>query len=291
MDTTFVKTESVCAGIVSYNPCIERLEKNIEAVSALVDTVLIVDNGSQNANEIESLADRNNCKYISFQKNEGIAFALNSIMKYALEHGYSWCITLDQDSVVPDNLLTEASELLNEKQLCLITTRILEKNSGETPDLGVTPDGNRFQEVPKCITSSTLTNTLIWKEVGGFDDRLFIDYVDYDYAVKCRKAGYKIIRLNNVFLNHEIGKSAMKRFLFFKVRVANHSSFRKYYISRNIVIFIRRYRHYKGLIKPFSEVLRLVKLIVLIVLYEKGKSEKLKSSFRGIKDGLRWKYV
>ena len=76
-DTT--ARQNLFAGIVTFNPDIELLRKNIEAICAQVDLVIIVDNGSRNLEDIRPLADAHHCKLIPNAQNEGIATALNQI--------------------------------------------------------------------------------------------------------------------------------------------------------------------------------------------------------------------
>lgn len=52
-----------------------------------------------------------------------------------------------------------------------------------------------------CITSASCTNLAVWKEVGGFDERLFIDLVDNEFCKRLIVSGYKILRLNNLVLD------------------------------------------------------------------------------------------
>ena len=44
-----------------------------------------------------------------------------------------------------------------------------------------------------------------YQELGPFEDQLFIDYVDTEYALRMRAAGYRIVE-SNVVLNHSLGK-------------------------------------------------------------------------------------
>lgn len=275
--------KATIAGIVTFNPDISRLKKNIEAIIYQVKAVLIVDNNSSNLQEIESLS---NSKIIIIRNNnnKGIAFALNQILDWADKKGYEWVITLDQDSVCPPDYISTAQPYMKAK-IGQIVPILFESNSKTYHYLGDKSNGNAVQCVSKSITSASITNVKVWKKIGGFDNDLFIDYVDYDYAIRLRLAGYKILRLNNVFLDHQIGHSVNHKVGFINVRVANHSAFRKYYICRNIVIFIRRY---KLKAKPIAEVLRLFKVISFSVLFEDKKKDKIKSIFNGIKDGLAY---
>lgn len=271
------------AGIVTYNPDIARLEQNISAILPQVDKVIVVDNHSDNLKNIISLCNEFNVKVICNTSNKGIAYALNEIMEYAYKNGYEWCVTLDQDSVCSRNLIKEAKKLLPRKDIAEIAPLIYEAKTGDTPTLDAKLNGKEYQKVPKCITASTITNVSIWKKIGGFDNKLFIDYVDYDYSLKARKNGYIIVRMNNVRLNQELGDSEFHRTIFGKIRVANHSAFRKYYICRNIVIFIKRYHQDISVTK---EVLRIAKTIGLTILFEDDKSNKIKACNKGIKDGI-----
>ena len=83
------------AGVVFYNPDIERLKKNITAVAPQVDEV-VVDNSSSNIKDVQQLL----CLYDNVtvpnnKRNMGIAKALNQLFEYARIHSYEWVLTLD----------------------------------------------------------------------------------------------------------------------------------------------------------------------------------------------------
>lgn len=274
----------VWAGIVSYNPQINRLKKNIEAIYQQVAKVVLVDNGSNNLDEVVALCNNFNVVYILNSENKGIAAALNQLMQYAYDYGIKWVITLDQDSICPNSIILEANSLLERNDIGQIVPLLFESNAKEFCYLGNIPNGKKFQQVNKSITSASINSVDIWKKVQGFDEKLFIDYVDYDYAMRLFIGKYKIIRMNDIILDHQIGQSINKKLFFFNVRVGNHSSFRKYYISRNMVIYICRYYKY---INILPEMLRLFKVFILIILFENEKRLKLKQFFKGIKDGIK----
>ena len=96
----------VYAGIVLYNPEISLLKKNIEAIRNQVTKVVLVDNGSNNYQDVQRLLnDYDNTYLISNGDNLGIAKALNQIMEMSKEDGAQWVLTLDQDSVCPDGMV------------------------------------------------------------------------------------------------------------------------------------------------------------------------------------------
>lgn len=204
---------AVAAGIVTYNPDVERLKENIESILKQVSELCIVDNGSDYLKEIEETAKYYSVKLIVNDKNHGIAVALNQIMMYTKECKMEWYVTLDQDSIAPDNLINEAAGLLNNKEIGQIVPVIYEAQAGEYCYLGHEKNGKSVQEVTKGITSASVYRVSAWEECGRFDEDLFIDYVDYDFSMRLRLKGYKIYRINNAVLTHEIGNSFSIRFL------------------------------------------------------------------------------
>lgn len=277
--------KSIIAGIVSYNPEIQRLQENIDAIIEQVDKIVIYDNGSKNADKL-SRFQKTNVEIIYSKENKGIAYALNFIMVKAKQENYMWVITLDQDSVCPQGYINAAEEIEKYNKIGQIVPTLYESNSKKICYLGNKVNDEKYQKVKKSITSAAITSVEAWEKVGGFDEMLFIDYVDYDFAHRLSVHGYNIIRMNRVYLDHRIGDSQKKNIFFFSIRVSNHSAFRKYYISRNIIIYIKKYGM---MINPLAELLRLLKMVVLLLMYEENKKEKMKEVIRGMKDGLKYK--
>lgn len=98
--------EAIFAGIVLFNPEISRLKENITHILGQVDRLILVDNGSNNKEEIQSgIQNFNTDKilYIDLHKNKGIAAALNVIAESTESCGVKWVLTLDQDTVCKDD--------------------------------------------------------------------------------------------------------------------------------------------------------------------------------------------
>ena len=79
----------ILAGITIYNPNIDRLKENIEAIFLQVEEVVCVDNGSDNYEHIKQLLllDYPEVVVIQNKKNLGVAKALNQMFEYAKENG------------------------------------------------------------------------------------------------------------------------------------------------------------------------------------------------------------
>ena len=52
------------------------------------------------------------------------------------------------------------------------------------------------------MTSGSFLNLKVYKEAGPFVDKLFIDYVDFEYCLRLKKKGFKIYKLNNTYMQH-----------------------------------------------------------------------------------------
>ena len=120
----------IIAGIVSYNPDIDLLKKNIEALIKVNLNIIIVDNHSSNIMEIrEATKSEANILIYELESNRGIANALNSIMNYAFDHNIKWVLTLDQDSIVPCNIIQDNLKCLKESNnIGIISPVILDRN-------------------------------------------------------------------------------------------------------------------------------------------------------------------
>lgn len=273
------------AGITLYEPDAHRLLENIEAILPQVDKLICVDNGSKNINEIK---DRIYWKYpqveiIENGENLGIAKALNQMFEYAETNGYEWVLTLDQDSVCPSNLMKEYKKYLHLENVGVLSPKMVDRNFEKE-----VKTENLYDYIDKCITSASLTSVDTWKKVGGFWEYLFIDFVDHDFCAKCIENKTSIIRVNSVELLHELGNGVHHNFLGRRVTALNHSPFRKYYMVRNWLIYMKVHRDVIDYKKERNSY-RFFYLKTL--LFEEQKLEKLVQMLKGRRDGKRFKMV
>lgn len=270
----------VACGIVSYNPNLSLLKRNIEAVRFQAVDIFVIDNGSDNINEVEKiLGNYINVHLIKNKRNLGIAAALNQACKIAVEEGFQWILTLDQDSVCSPDFV---EGLLKAKNKCLsvgiVAPVIIDRNVGV---IGHSTDG--IEKVRTCITSGALTNLKAWKKIGGFDEKMFIDSVDFDFCFRLRKAGYFVYQTNTVTLDHAIGDSKKCRFLFWTFNNLEHSAFRDFYIAQNSIYYPKKNRLWLHFIRGNF---RNLKSIFIVLLYEGNKKEKINAICKGWKKGF-----
>lgn len=270
---------AVLVGIVTYNPDIDRLKENIDAVKKQTNHILIVDNGSNNYN-IFVKSFSGDIQFIRNDKNEGIAMALSQIMEYSRENEYSWVLTLDQDSIIEPGLANEYIKYASNEAYtnvgmftCLIKDRNFSDEKYEKQNRSII-------EVPYCITSAAFTNVDKYFDTDGYDERFFIDAVDFDICYSLRERGYKIARINFTGLYHEVGHGENKRFLWKKIVIYHQKPFRIYYLARNIIWMHKKHNTYGFMRMIKKEIV----FCLRIILYEDCRKEKWNAFKKGIKD-------
>lgn len=271
----------ISAGIVTYNPNLERLEKNIKSIIEQVDYIIIVDNHSKNINEIEELIKNfEKCEIIKNQENCGIALALNQIMRKSNSVNSVWTLTLDQDTVCLPILMEKYKEIIFEQNVGMITGLYKDMNIDNIKKDNFT--SFNYDEIKFCITSASLINNKCWEKIGGFDDFMFIDKVDNDICHKIINAGYRILRVNKICFYHEVGNAKEINFFGKKCFVYNHGAFRRYYIVRNTIYLSRKYKE----VKFFNSIMHIFFYTLIVLLYEKDKLKKMSATLKGMIDGL-----
>ena len=266
----------VCAGIVTYNPNMRDLKKNIECIISQVDKVIIFDNSSENIRHIREIVyNYDSVELIESERNRGVAYALNALCYWAKNKDYYWILTLDQDSQAPPNLVNVLKQYVGD-QVAIVSPNIIYKNN---EDYSISSK-KKYVEKEWVITSSSLTNLDIWEKIDGFDEKLFIDGVDYDFCVRATREGYHVICTYEVELYHELGDLKCKK-LFGKILyITNHSATRKYFMSRNTIYLYKKLK--KGM--PIRTIL---KYLIKTLFFEDNKIHKIRAINRGIIDGIK----
>ena len=267
--------------VVWYNP-IESDINNIYSYIDYVDKLYIIDNTEGNSNKDK--INNPKIEYIFNNENIGIASALNLGANKAIEEGYDYLLTMDQDSKFNNNDLEKLINISSKYDL----TDVGIISPWHNTKLKVEKPVDEISYPLDVMTSGNILNLDIYKKIGGFKDFLFIDGVDIEYCLNLKKNNYKVMQVNTIELEHNLGDIFYRKFLWKEFMCDNHNYIRIYYMCRNYR-YIRD--NYKDIANEFCN--RLVKikgLIFKIIFYEKDKYRKLKSIRRGIKDYKKGKY-
>jgi len=271
--------KKIASVIILYNPVMEVIN-NILSYQKKLARLYIIDN-TQNPDQL--ITDRikkfKSNKYFPNYKNNGISQALNCAARYAMNDGFNWLLTMDQDSSFPPGELKKYLSLVKIIP-DLKNTAIIAPNNDFNCKFKTekSPD---FIERDIVLTSGSLLNLSLFNAVGGFDEKLFIDEVDHDYCLRARLRGYKIIEIKNVVLNHHHGIPQKILRKGKEIDILTHSPLRMYYITRNnLYLWKKYYKSFPYVIK--NRIKCYLRMLVNIALYEDKKIEKMYYIFKGI---------
>lgn len=288
----------LCAAVVLYGPD-ESVLPNVAAMVAECGRVLALDNGS--SAEFRAKVDAlPGVERIDLGGNRGIGTALNVAARRARELGCPWLVTFDQDSAPRPGfaaaLLATAGRFPNAR---LVVPRIVEpgRGPGSYRWLQRHPRwswGYRRVVVEKAdvpgismaVTSGSLTHLGAWESVGGFDENLFIDYIDIDYALRIRRAGGDIVVSAAAELEHRLGARQSRKVLGHDFRPTFHAAFRHYYMARNRVLVWRRHARAVPHWALFDLHYALYNA-VRVLAFEPDKVRRLRAMLTGTWDGWR----
>lgn len=275
----------ICSGIITYNPTLTDVSTCLEALCNQVERVIIIDNASKNVKSLQEVVSKYaNVTLVKNSQNIGFAKALTQVFEWAKSQGFDWVLTLNDDSVVPSNMISEYKKILenqgnleNAKNAKVAIVCSLLKNR-----LDGTILHSKCHE-DECITSGSLTSVEAWQKIGGFDEWLEIDGVDLDFSRRLARAGWKIVECQNVIMEHQIGKARSINLIIKHPIVWNHNANRKYYIARNMQVV-----DYKMGTYSYAKSLRaVVRDMIFVALWEKNKFAKIRAMIRGFKDGQK----
>ena len=280
------KNEIKIAGMVTlYNPTDKDI-KNISSYINDIDVLYVIDNTEGESNE-KRLPKNDKIKYYFKNENVGVATALNDAARLAIKDKYNWLLTMDQDTTFKKGVIPRMKEIImstDTSKIGIVTpwhkTKLIDKK----------PDAE-FDDPHDVMTSGNLVNLAIWKKLGGFKDWLFIDGIDIEYCMNLHKNGYKILRINSIEIDHNLGDLFYKKLRGRLFLCTNHAPIRRYYIMRNYQ-YIRDM--YKDIEPEYCDALSHQRHnIIGVILFEKQKIKKLRKYIQGLKDykkGIKGKY-
>ena len=101
-----------------------------------------------------------------------------------------------------------------------------------------------FYPETAVITSGSLLNLAVWKKLGGYESKLFIDEVDHEYCYRAKNEGYSVFRFPSVHLiiNWVTKKEAGYAANIAKRKRTIHSPTRVYFMVRNYLYVRKKYK-------------------------------------------------
>ena len=233
--------KKIAGCVILYNPEKSDLE-NIKTYVSKVEQLYVFDNTEGKSNK-DFFKNYENVQYFSDAENQGLPKRLNAACKIAINEGFDFLLTMDQDSSFDNkniDLYFENVASFKEKEKVAVFG--LEYNLND-----LKKEIPNFIEIDHVITSAAIMNLSLFYEIGGFDENLFIDCVDIDYCYAELSKGLKTIKFTNLFFNHSLGEThrrgSVTSLYLFKKNVTIHSPLRLYYIYRNLLYLEAKHKN------------------------------------------------
>ncbi|AVM60710.1 glycosyltransferase family 2 protein [Haemophilus sp. oral taxon 036] len=235
----------IYAVIVCYEPTINIITLMNSLIAQGVYPI-VIDNSEKCFIDISV----SKCIYYKVGENIGIAAAQNIGISIALSNGAKAIVFFDQDSMIPDNLIST------------LYSPILEGKSKISVPIYINIKGDFFYQIVKCntlglrkkitpyigmkdfhtniaISSGSMVSANLFENVGYMEERLFIDHVDTEWFLRAASKGYRALVVTNAIMEHTIGDN----FIDLKVmKIPVHSPIRRYYRVRNAFLLLK-YKH------------------------------------------------
>ncbi|QGZ60698.1 glycosyltransferase [Paraburkholderia acidisoli] len=265
--------------VVLYNPGVEVIDA-IESYRQCLGHLYIIDNSERRNEQVFSrLSLLPQSTYIGEYENKGVALALNIGAREAIKNGAQWLLTMDQDSTF------RAAEL--EKFL-----DAFEALRSRHDEIGILSPSHNDKGVkglevrPVVMTSGNILNLHAFTCVSGFEEKLFIDAVDYDFCLRLKNSKFTVFQINDVMLDHKLGTTKEISFIGFRRSISVHSPLRRYYMTRNALYYWRKH-FWKHPIFVVSEIMKFSKNFIEIMLFSENRRADFGYMIRGIIDYYR----
>lgn len=278
---------NTCAIIVTYFPDAQFPDR-LERVLAQFPLAIILDNASsgQAAKMLQDLAALPNVLLLENISNLGIAAALNQGMELALQQGFEWGLSLDQDTLVyPDMRETLSSIHRNSCAGDIIVGGNYWNANRQRNFIECDSEEKKYIERKTLITSGTLLSIALAKRIGGFREDYFIDSVDHEFCLRARAHGCTILMCCKPVMSQSIGAAKEKMGWMSTLSSFNHSPIRKYFIARNAVATAKHY-FLQEPVWSLGQACRLLFDFISILLFEQNKKEKAQAFLVGLGHGV-----
>ncbi len=278
---------NIFAIIVTYNPDWSNIDSLTNILLMNNIRTIVVDNGSD---YIKNTTD-GIIKPLNF--NYGIAYAQNIGIKQALLNGAEWIIFFDHDTTIDQNFINQLKFVLeNTKNLIIAPIFIDKRRRFIYPIVYINKNGTRHKINPipntpafnttVAISSGTAVKSELFYKIGLFDERLFIDYVDTEWCLRCMSKNVKIAIQPSLQMEHTIGDKIINLIL---IKIPVHSPKRRYYRIRNSILLLR-YNHVPKLL-VFREIIIGIFHQIIILMLCPNKKQYFSYFIKAIIAGLK----
>ena len=227
----------VHALISVYHPS-ESAKQNIVAIASQVDQVYVCDNTPAPDRQLcAELNTLDHVQYICFGQNLGLSRAFNQILKdpQIPWKGDDYVIFFDQDSLIAEHHIERMISIYesvrqNGHPIGCLGPVYYNTSSGM---IEIPKSKKSLQDSTYCvsslITSSLMSTYSALRDIGFWNERVFLDMADWDLCWRLKAAGKLCCMTTEVVLHHSVGYGVKK---FGPVKLHIGQPFREYYQIR-----------------------------------------------------------
>ncbi|WP_073369822.1 hypothetical protein [Flavobacterium fluvii] len=190
-----------------------------------------------------------NINYFHQKDNRGISFAYNRIYDFAKNNNFEWIVFLDQDTTLPvETYDVYSKKALNDKQQMLAAPLVFSNEKIISPS-----KTNFYQKliskpiVPgvldlkntTCINSGLMVATHLYGAVGGYNEKLKLDFCDHDFIDRAKKEvnSFEVLKLKFVQDFSSDNNTKIQSISRYKIFVKDYKNYSK---TRNkLLLFIK----------------------------------------------------
>jgi rhamnosyltransferase len=284
--------DKIAAVIICYNPDLSELKHCILSITSQVERIYIIDNTEVDSSlvKLNFIEQETKIEVIALKENIGIGGAHNIGLDRAFNNGFEAVLLLDQDSQPSENMVADLMEGVKrlKEDGCKIATVgpvIFNRDSKQEyePLINKGKTMSDFIEKDALISSGSIILKEAYDQIGGMEQELFIDVVDFEWCWRARSKGYKSYMYKKVKMEHRVGESTFSIFNLLTLTIP--SPIRHYYQFRNFIIlfprsYIPKYWKIRGVVEKAIE-------IIVLPLFVEPRGKRVKYMIKGIKHGFR----
>lgn len=277
---------------VTYNPDLDCFKAQLQSLQQQLDHCVVVDNGSKNVADIETLCQLFKFDLIKLDTNRGLSCAQNIGIENAISQGADFLLLLDQDSVLGANFISAMSKVYTQYNVGILGPSFYDPHTNEFywgtnyigPFIKRTPI-QEITDVTYVIASGSFFSSEVYEKIGKMEEALFVDYIDVEWALRAKKVGYRVAMTNQASMAHTIGDSRLN---ILGRKISVHSPMRRYFLVRNSFFMIRK--PYIPVGYKIREIFLNFARAAISLILNKEKKKTLMMIFYGISDGISGRF-
>jgi GT2 family glycosyltransferase len=246
-----MNSPTVAIIVVNWN----QYQLTIECLASLKNVtysnfqIILVDNGSKDGSPQKLRDAFPEVFLLENPENTGYVGGNNLGLEYALQHGFEYCLLLNNDTEVsPDFLSLMLEGIRADDKIGIAGPAIyyhslpdtlwsaggaIDWEHGSTRMLGIgervrDPSRTLPQPVDFVTGCALLIRSDVIKKIGLLDERFFAYYEETEWCVRVKKAGFKIVFIPQACIWHKISPQAREA-----------SPLVHYYMTRNRLLFLK----------------------------------------------------